>query len=59
LEHNIKQYEKTSKVIKQEYIAKANTSCGTEPKKIAPKNITTKHTVAMKHIEHAMPTLLL
>jgi hypothetical protein len=51
LEHNSKQHEKASKVIKQEYVAKANASCAVEPKKITPKNITTKHTVAMKHIE--------
>jgi hypothetical protein len=50
-EHNSKQHEKASKVIKQEYVAKENASCAAEPKKIAPKNITTKQTVAMKHIE--------
>jgi hypothetical protein len=51
LEHNNKQHEKTSKAIKQEYVAKANASYVAEPKKIAPKTITTKHTVTMKHIE--------
>jgi hypothetical protein len=51
LKHNNKQHEKAFKVIKQEYVAKTNVSCAAEPKKITPKNITTKHTVAMKHIE--------
>jgi hypothetical protein len=51
LEHNSKQHEKASKVITQEYVAKANASCAAESKKITPKNIRTKHPVAMKHIE--------
>jgi hypothetical protein len=38
-------------VIKQEYVAKANDANAADPKKTAPKHITTKHTVAMKHME--------